>query len=440
MAVALVAAACGSGGADLAFDQRAAVVQGASRNALDDPATAELQEGGLIGGPGGTQVAGARVTAAGGSSGPSVPGRKGVVKIGTVLPLTGGQREFGEPILRVTQAFVDEVNSRGGLAGYELELVAYDACLTCQDAALAAVKRLVEQDGVFALVNTYVMVIAFIPVIPYIDAKRVPLIQGGSEEMTSDALSPVTFATAPPGLFYGRFIPTIVKDYMKVRKIGLVYLNVPTEAEGVPKLKEELAKDGIEVVREEPIEAAEDAVTSMDGAVTRIRLAGAEGVVATNPVLLATGRSAADRQSWDVPWYGPAAWSKLLEDACGEACDDVVFTDTAGLSYIDRGSAPMKQFHEVMGRRYSDGARTGHELAAWVAMQLFAEVFAGTGPDAERFIAAMEGVRNLDLGTTSPLTFHPDKHMGGSQTVILKLKGGRYVKASEPVNFGYSQP
>lgn len=377
--------------------------------------------------------------AAGSAAGSGRAG-KPTVKIGTVLPLTGGQRDFGEPVLRVTQAFVDEVNALGGVGGHQLQLVAYDACLTCEDAALAAAKRLVEQDGVFAIVNPYVMVVAFIPVVPYLDDQRVPLIQGGSEEMTSDALSPVTFATAPPGLFYGRFIPTVVKQYMQVTKIGLTYLNVPTEAQGVPKLKEELAKDGIEVVREEPVEAAEEAVTSMDGAITRMRLAGAEGVVATNPVLLATGRSAADRQEWQVPWYGPAAWSRLLEEACGVTCDDLVFTDTAGLSYVDRASPQMQQFHDVMARRYPDGARTGHELAAWVGMQLIAEVLARTGPDAERFIAEMETIRNLDLGTTSPLTFNPDRHMGGSQTVIIKLKNGRYYAASDPVNFGYAQP
>lgn len=442
-ALALLTTACSSGAVEVAFEQRAAVVEGAGGVEVDDPETASLEQGGLIGaeagsaagktGPGGTAGA-AGATVAGGKA------TKGVMKVGTVLPLTGGQRDFGEPILRVTQAFVDEVNAKGGVGGYELQLIAYDACLTCQDAALAAAKRLVEQDGIFAMVNPYVMVIAFIPVVPYLDGKRVPLIQAGSEEMTSDALSPVTFATAPPGAFYGRFIPNIVKQYMQVTKIGITYLNVPTEAEGIPKLKEELAKDGIEVVREEPIEAAEDAVTSMDAAVTRMRVAGAEGVVATNPVLLATGREAADRQGWDAPWYGPAAWSRLLEESCGTTCDDVVFTDSAGLSYVDRASPQMQQFHDVMSRRYSDGARTGHELAAWVGMQLFSEVAARTGPDAEKFVAEMESIRNLDLGTTSPLTFSPDRHMGGSQTTLIKLKDGRYYRASEPLNFGYVQP
>lgn len=440
-AFALVVSACSSGGTEVAFEQRAAVLEGDSGDVAVDSSDAPLEQGGLIAGDPGRESGSGTVASEGHTTAGDRGSAKGTVKIGTVLPLTGGQRAFGEPVLRVTQAFVDEVNSRGGIGGRELQLIAYDACLTCQDAALAAARRLVEEDGVFAVVNPYVMVIAFIPVVPYLDEQRVPLIQGGSEEMTSDALSPVTFATAPPGLFYGEFIPEIVKRYLQVDQIGLTYLNVPTEAEAIPQLKEELAEEGIEVVREEPVEAAEDAVTSMDSAVTRMRLAGALGVVATNPVLLATGREAAARQGWDVPWYGPAAWSQLLEESCGATCDDVVFTDTAGLSYTDRDSPQMREFLEVMQRRYPDGATTGHELAAWVGMQLFTEILGRTGPDAEAFIAELEtGVANLDLGTTSPLVYTPDRHMGGTHTTLLQLDGGRYVRASDPLFFGYSEP
>lgn len=446
LALALAAAACSSG-AEVAFEQRAATVEDAPAGGVAAEADAsQVEQGGLLPAEsdpsGGGEVAGSVPAegAAAATAGEERAAAGETVRVGTVLPLTGGQRDFGEPVLRVTQAFIEEVNARGGVNGHPLELVAYDACLTCQDQALAAARRLVEEDGIFAMVNPYPMVIAFIPVVPYLDEQRVPLIQGGAEDMTSDALSPVTFATAPPGLFYGRFIPNVVKQYMQVTEIGLTYLNVPTEAEAVPKLKEELAKDGITVVREEPVEAAEDAVTSMDGAVTRMRLAGAQGVVATNPVLLAFGREAADRQGWQVPWYGPAAWSQLLEDACGTVCDDVVFTDTAGLSYTDRDSPQMREFLDVMKRRYPDGATTGHELAAWVGMQLFSEILARTGPDADAFIAELEGVDNLDLGTTSALVFNPDRHMGGTQTIIIKLRDGKYYRASEPLNFGYADP
>ena len=438
--LALAATACAAPGDEVAFETRVAhrTVDAASTGPTT---TVPVQSGGLL-----PSAAGTRADAAGGTGPVSTApreaggGASGVVKLGTVLPLQGGQRDWGEPVLRTTQAFIDEVNARGGVNGRTLQLVAYNACLTCLDDSLQAVRRLVEQDGVFALVNTYPMVMAFPPVIPYLAEHGVPLIQGAAESQTSDALSPVNFTTAVPGVFYGRFLPRLVTEWAKVRRIGLAYLDVPSEAEGIDELEAELAQEGVEVVAKESIAAAEDAVTNMDSLVTRMRLAGAEGMLVTNPVLVVYGRLAADRQGWDAPWVGPAAWSRLVENTCGSVCDDVVFTESAGLSWVGRDTPQMHQYLDTMARRYPGGELTGHTLAAWVGMQLTTEILSRTGPDRQAFIAALDGSHALDLGTTAPLRFGPDRHMGGTATVVLKLRGGHYEAASEPLSYGEIQP
>jgi branched-chain amino acid transport system substrate-binding protein len=443
----LLAAACSSGGGELSFESRS--VRDRRRTApagADEP----LVQGGLLPGAGGgnrDSGTGARSDEPGGGTpgqqqgggpgGETDSGPKSVIKLGTVLPLQGGQRDFGEPILRTTQAFIDEINARGGVNGHPLQLVAYNACLVCQSDARDAVRRLVEQDHVFALVNTYVEVVSFIPVIPYLEEKGVPLIQGGSYNQTSDALSPINFATAPTGLFYGRFLPVMTARFAKVKRVGITHLDVPSERNGIDLLRRELEREGVEVVAVESIEAAEEAVTNMDSVVTRIRARGADGVLALNPVLLIYGRLAAKRQSFEVPWVGPAAWSPLVESGCGATCDNLVWTETAGLSYTDRQSPQMRQFLDTMARRYPGGGTTGHTLAAWVGMQLLVEVLARVGePDRAAFLAEMNNVRNVDLGTTSPLTFTPDRHLGGSQSTIIKLRNGRYFRFSDPLSFG----
>ncbi len=391
--------------------------------------TAPAQTGGLIGGGGGGPGGGS--TQGGGATPSAAP-----IKLGIVLPLQGGQRSFGEPVLRTTQAFVDEVNSLGGVNGAPLELVAYNACLLCQDEAYQAVRRLVEEDGVFAIVNTYVMVVAFQPVIPYLVEHGIPLIQGGAENQTTDALSPVNFATAPPGLFYANLLPAMATDYVHVNKIGITYLDVPSEANGIDLLQRQLEAKGVQVVDREPVGAAEDAVTNMDAIVTKMRAAGAQAVLATNPVLVIYGRLAADRQGWPVEWFGPAAWSRLVEDSCGVTCDDLVLTESAGLSWVDRDTPQMHQYVDTMRRRYPGGELTGHTLAAWVGMQLTVEALSRSGPDRAAFIRTIESFTNLDLGTTSPLTFNADRHLGGSATTMLRLKGGKYYAASDPVSYG----
>jgi ABC-type branched-subunit amino acid transport system substrate-binding protein len=201
-------------------------------------------------------------------------------------------------------------------------------------------------------------------------------------------------------------------------------------------LRRELEEAGITVTRVEPIESAEDTVTNMDSAVARMRSSGAQAIIATNPILLVFGRLSASRQRWNAPWNGLAAWSKLVTDACGRTCDDVVLTESAGLSFIDRDTPQMRQYRQVLARRYPGGELTGHTLAAWVGMQLLVEVLERTGPNRRAFLKALESIRGLDLGTTAPLTFGPDRHMGATATVLLRLDNGRYVAASGPVNYG----
>ena len=428
-ATALLASACSSG-AHVEFETRARLAPVAPGGSTT---TVPAASGGLLTSSG-TAATGGATASSGGAATAAPTGAP--IKLGIVLPLQGGQRAFGEPVLRTTQAYIDELNSLGGVNGSPIQLISYNACLVCQDDALQAVRRLVEQDGVFAIVNTYVMVVAFQPVIPYLVEKGVPLVQGGSESQTSDALSPVNFATAPPGAFYANLLPAMATDYLHVTRIGITYLDVPSEANGVPILRRELAARGVDVVDAEPVGAAEDAVTNMDAIVTKMRAAGAQAVLATNPVLVIYGRLAADRQGWGVSWFGPAAWSRLVEDSCGVTCDDLVLTDTAGLSWIDRDTPQMHEYVDTMHRRYPDGELSGHTLAAWVGMQLTVEALRRSGVDRAAFIATLESFQNLDLGTTSPLTFNPDRHLGGTLTTLLRLKGGHYIAASEPLTYG----
>jgi len=60
--------------------------------------------------------------------------------------------------------------------------------------------------------------------------------------------------------------------------------------------------------------------------------------------------------------------------------------------------------------------------------------------DAAAFIDAIHTIRDLDLGTTSPLTFTPDRHLGGSMTVLIHLEEGRFVRLSDPQTYGEADP
>jgi hypothetical protein len=46
------------------------------------------------------------------------------------------------------------------------------------------------------------------------------------------------------------------------------------------------------------------------------------------------------------------------------------------------------------------------------------------------FVRQLNQTTSLELGTCSPLTFSPDRHMGGTATQLLTLHGGQYAQDS----------
>src|SRR5688572_14001517 len=55
-----------------------------------------------------------------------LPGASNTIKIGVVLPLSGGAAADGQPALKGARLAVDEANAAGGVQGKRLELTVLD--------------------------------------------------------------------------------------------------------------------------------------------------------------------------------------------------------------------------------------------------------------------------------------------------------------------------
>jgi branched-chain amino acid transport system substrate-binding protein len=73
------------------------------------------------------------------------------ILIGMWIALTGTQALIGTSERDGIQIGIDEINQAGGINGRKLRLIAYDDAGTPQE-ALSAVRRLIDQDQVFALI------------------------------------------------------------------------------------------------------------------------------------------------------------------------------------------------------------------------------------------------------------------------------------------------
>ncbi len=94
------------------------------------------------------------------------------VKIGFVAQMTGADSYIGQAAKVALEDRVKEINDKGGIKGYKVELITYDSRSEVPD-AVAAAKRLIEQDRVVGAIGPEWSGAA-IPIAAIADAAKVP--------------------------------------------------------------------------------------------------------------------------------------------------------------------------------------------------------------------------------------------------------------------------
>ncbi|MCP1335128.1 ABC transporter substrate-binding protein [Futiania mangrovi] len=101
------------------------------------------------------------------------------VKVGVILPLSGPSSLAGSEVIQGVRLAAEEANAAGGvLGGRQIELVVEDDESSPTKGATAA-RKLIEQDGVVAIVGTYNSAVAMSALKVAAEAK-IPMTSGGS--------------------------------------------------------------------------------------------------------------------------------------------------------------------------------------------------------------------------------------------------------------------
>jgi branched-chain amino acid transport system substrate-binding protein len=77
-----------------------------------------------------------------------------MIKIGALVPLSGSGGAYGPDMIKAAQYVVDQVNGAGGVLGKQVKLFAEDD-QTNPDAGVRGARKLIEVDGVAAIIGTW---------------------------------------------------------------------------------------------------------------------------------------------------------------------------------------------------------------------------------------------------------------------------------------------
>jgi branched-chain amino acid transport system substrate-binding protein len=194
------------------------------------------------------------------------------IVLGGTSPLTGPAASYAS-VARGAKAYFDSVNAKGGVSkrtiDYRILDDAYNPAQTVQ-----AVRRLVEQEQVFAVFNT-LGTESNLAVREYLNQSRVPqlFVASGATTWGRDAATyPWTIGFQPSyaaeGFVYGKY----VAQNMKKAKIAVLFQNDDYGKDLLGALKSGLGRSGSKVIAAEPYEVASPDVGSQIG---RLKASGA---------------------------------------------------------------------------------------------------------------------------------------------------------------------
>ncbi len=326
----------------------------------------------------------------------------------------GGSNSFSGPLAftgeQMTRHGIDlffrALNEGGGIHGRRVRTIWYDDGYRPQD-AVANTKKLVEQDGVFAVLSPQ----GTAPVaatLEYLEQRRVPLLfpyQG----------SPITRGrrTVFSGMMLYDRQARMMIDYLvgqrKYKTFAAIYQDDEYGKAFVAAFEKELGRHGLRLGAAEPVKRG---ATDVSAQIAKLRAAGPEVTF----VVLTPGPGAqALKERQKIGWTetlmvssGPLTDEKYLALA-GDAAEGV-----EGLSLwpdpLTSELPGVRRYREQMRKYFPGNEPNRYSLAGYFAALLFTEGATRAGRDLTRegLIAALESIKGWESGILPPITIGPD--------------------------------
>ncbi|HEV3075802.1 MAG TPA: ABC transporter substrate-binding protein [Thermoanaerobaculia bacterium] len=381
----------------------------------------------------------------------------GVIRIGMSAAFQGTNAGLGTEYYRGSQAYYQEVNARGGIAGRRIEVVAlddhYDPIPTVRNTI-----QLVEKDRVFCLSN-YVGTPTLTRALPVI--KR----YAGDDLLLVGDLTGAQPQREPP---YASQVFNIRASYRQemmalverlwtagVRRFGVFYQIDAYGRSGTDGVARGLARHGARIAAEATYRRGAAFDADMSVAAKHLRDAGVEAVLCTGAYQAcgAFVRTARDL-GWTVPisnvsFVGSESMSRLLLEHGRKTGRD--YTARLVNSQVVPSYAPnsplagVHLYRSLMDKwqlevpaslrdpKYRVEPYSFISFEGFINARVIVEGLrrAGPAPSRRSFKAALESIGQLDLGIGAPLAFGPDRHQGLDEVYFTRLAGDAWVPVDD---------
>lgn len=372
------------------------------------------------------------------------------VKVGVALPLSGSLTQIGEDIKATLAACFAEVNAKGGVYGRRIELIIADSRGESAG-TIEAMRRLVEQDNVFALVGSFEPQNS-VDANEYLKRSGVPLV------------GPVTLSprlAVPPNRFVFYLLPTFADQartlvdfantrsarslsaaadtaaqqtsparFLPATRVGVISYTGGAESDALAGLRAQVKLHSMEIVFEQSYQSGGLQIAKTVATLARAK---PEYVFFFGDAdEMANLAREMDRVKLNTTLLGFVVM--LGREAFNLPPDVARRTWLAYPSSLPNQN-DFGEFLTVMQRAGVPIRNPAFQTVAYGAAKIFVEAIKLSTRQLSRatLIDSLEQLRDFRTGVMPPVTFNPNRRVGnfGSYVVGINLDEKQYVPLSE---------
>ncbi len=341
------------------------------------------------------------------------------ITFGSVLPLSGANKETGRLLKLGMEAAFNRSNDAGGIHGRALKLIVADDGYD-PNRTLNAVRQLYEKDQVFGFIGNFGTATAAVA-IPFSLERRVLFFSPytGANVARHDPPDRYVFNYRPS---YSEEADALVRYLVKLRRIPPRQIALFAQDDsfgdagfaGVAKAFRALGLNDAAIVRANYVRNTVDVAP----AINQLK---AEKAPVRAVIMVATSRAAAKfiEKAHDalpgvifanVSAVGASALANELMLLGPRYAAGVVVTQA--VPAVAGYSSLVLEYKGALARYFPGEPADYTSLEGYIGASILVQALKAAGPqvDTERLIDTLESMRNIDLGLGAPLNFSPAEH------------------------------
>lgn len=342
------------------------------------------------------------------------------ILLGQSAAFGGPAAALGKSMRDGAMVYFDRVNAQGGIYGRKIKLISLDDGYE-PDRAIANTRKLINQDKVFALFG-YVGTPTSYAVKPIITEAKIPFFGPftGAEGLRDPVNRYIFNIRASYFDETEKLVDWMVSD--RKTNIAVFYQDDAYGKAGLEGVRRAMEKRQLRISATGTVQRNTVDVT---GAVKSIAPARPQAIIMISAYKSCAAFIKAFNKTHQRPTYMNVSFvgSKALADELGPEGHGVIISQVVPFPLYPWGAA--LEMRNMLAQRAAGAKPSFNDVEGFLAAKGIVEGLRRTGRDLtrEKFISALETMRNVDLGAF-PITFTPKSHSGSKFVELTVIIGG----------------